>query len=65
MLITQKKKEKKRMASYRFNQSLLDEFRELCKENNLVQVQILENAMKKAIDEMKELKKIKEKEDDR
>jgi hypothetical protein len=64
MLITQKKKEKKKMASYRFDKSLLDEFRELCKQNNLVQVQILENAMKKAIEEMKELK-TEVKEDDR
>jgi len=53
MLIQTTKKKTKKTASYRFNSSLLDEFRELCKRNDLVQVQILENAMRKAIEEIK------------
>jgi len=56
MLITQTKKPTKKTASYRFDPILLDTFRTMCKENNLVQVQILENAMRKAIEEMREMK---------
>ena len=57
MLIKQKQKQNKKTASFRFNPVLLDEFRTLCKENDLVQVQIIENAMRVAIKEMRELKR--------
>jgi len=61
MLIEKKEKQKKKIASYRLDSEILEEFRELCKKRGLVQTHILENAMKQAIGEMKAM----EKEDDR
>jgi len=55
MLIEQRKKTPKKSVSFRFDPTLLEEFKTLCKKNDLVQVQILENAMRKAINEMKEI----------
>jgi len=61
MLITKHIKPTKKTASYRLDAELLGEFRALCKEHDLVQTHILENAIKKAIGEIKQM----EKKDDR
>jgi len=55
MLIKTNKKQTKKIASYRLDSELLDEFKALCKKNSFVQVHILENAMRQAISEMKSL----------
>jgi len=57
MLIEQPKKAISKTVTFRIGNDLLAEFRELCKKNDLKQVTIIENAMKKAILEMKELEK--------
>jgi len=56
MLIEAKREEKegKKSTTFRLKSSLLDEFRKLCKDNNIKQVVIIENAMKQAIEEIKE-----------
>ena len=56
MLIEAKREEKegKKSTTFRLESSLLDEFRKLCKDNNIKQVVIIENAMKQAIEEIKE-----------
>jgi hypothetical protein len=56
MLIEQKKKINYKTITFRLDKELINEFRKLCKEADLKQVTIIENAMKKAILEIKELK---------
>jgi hypothetical protein len=55
MLIDQPNKIKKTTVTYRVNPEILNEFRTLCKEHNYKQIVIIENAMKKAIEELKGL----------
>lgn len=57
MLIEQKQKHLKKTATFRLDSALLDEFRALCKKHELKQVSIIENAMEKAILEIKEMEK--------
>lgn len=57
MLIEQEKKKLKRTATFRIDSDLLDEFRKLCKKHELKQISIIENAMKKAILEIKKMEK--------
>lgn len=57
MLIEQKKKHLKKTATFRVDNDLLNDFRTLCKKHDLKQVLIIENAMKKAILEIKEMEK--------
>ncbi len=57
MLIEQKKKSLKRTATFRVDDDLLSEFKKLCKKHDLKQVSIIENAMQKAISEIKEMEK--------
>lgn len=49
------KNDKKVTASFRVKREILEEFRKECKKNNIKQTSIIENAMKKAIEEMKGL----------
>ncbi len=55
MLIKQDKKALKKAVTFRVDSGLLDEFKHLCKKHDLKQVSIIENAMKKAIEEIKEM----------
>ena len=57
MLIEQKSKSLKRAVTFRVDNDLLDEFKILCKKHELKQVSIIENAMRKAILEIKEMEK--------
>lgn len=57
MLIEQKGKSLKRAVTFRVDNDLLDEFKILCKKHELKQVSIIENAMRKAILEIKEMEK--------
>ena len=57
MLIEQKKKSLKKAVTFRVDNYLLDEFKVLCKKHDLKQVSIIENAMRKAILEIKEMEK--------
>lgn len=41
--------------SFRADEQIVKEFKQLCKKHNVKQISIIENAMKKAIEEMKEM----------
>ena len=57
MLIQQQKKATYKTITFRLEDELIEEFRKLCKKHDLKQVLIIENAMKKAILEIKEMEK--------
>lgn len=57
MLIENKEPKKigKKIVTFRVNELLLEEFRELAKLNDIKQIVIIENSMRQAVKEMKEL----------
>ena len=50
-----KDKKIKKVISFRGDCDLIDEFRSLAKKNNIKMINVFENAMKKAIEEIKAL----------
>jgi len=55
MLLTEQDKTVYKTITFRLDEELIREFRELCKKHDKKQVLIIENAMKKAIEELKGL----------
>ena len=56
MLIEQKtNKRKVKVTSFRIDEEIVNEFKELCKKHSIKQVTVIENAMKKAIEEIKRM----------
>lgn len=62
MLINEPKKRLLKTISFRADSEIVEEFKALCKTNKVKQITVIENAMIKAIEEMKAMEK---KEDDR
>jgi len=59
MLISQDEKDKRvlKTISFRADEKIVDEFKALCKKHKVKQITVIENAMKKAIQELKEMEK--------
>lgn len=55
MLLTKQEKRAYKTITFRLDEELIKEFRELCKAHDYKQVLIIETAMKKAIEELKGL----------
>jgi len=55
MLLVKQDKTTYKTITFRLDEELIKEFRELCKAHDYKQVSIIENAMKKAIEELKGL----------
>jgi len=55
MLLTKRDKTTYKTITFRLDEKLIKEFRKLCKAHDYKQVSIIENAMKKAIEELKGL----------
>jgi len=43
--------------SFRADEMLVNEFKKMCKKHQVKQITVIENAMKKAIEEMKQMEK--------
>lgn len=55
MLLVKQDKTTYKTITFRLNEELIKEFRALCKAHDYKQVAIIENAMKRAIEELKGL----------
>jgi len=51
------KKTTLKTITFRMDEKIINDFRELCKKYDYKQVAIIENAMKKAIEELKKMEK--------
>jgi len=59
MLISQDENDKRvlKTISFRADKKIVEEFKALCKKHKIKQITVIENAMKKAIQELKDLEK--------
>lgn len=57
MLINEPKKRLLKTISFRADNEIVEEFKALCKTNKVKQITVIENAMIKAIEEMKAMEK--------
>ena len=55
MLLEKRNRPTKKTVSYRADRQLLDEFKELTKKHGYMQITIIENAMREAVRELKEM----------
>lgn len=55
MLIEPNNSTPKKAITFRVDEQLLKQFKELCKRHNVKQVSVIENALKKAVQELKDL----------
>jgi len=59
MLIGNDRKRVLKTISFRADEEIVNEFKALCKKHKIKQITVIENAMKKAIQEIKEMESLK------